>query len=150
MKIKIETCYGTVFLNGCYDCDSCSDYYSVYDDEDNYLGDIWNVFFNDIDDEAVEALVTAVETAIDDNDIAIPSANGTGDPDVEIKAIDEITRQDVLDFFAENGFDLFGKSVDEIADALADEVLTEYKNAGDGNIQKAISYVILDKFDALA
>ena len=150
MKIKIETCYGTVFLNECYDCDSCSAYYSVYDDEGNYLGDMWNVFFNDIDDESIEALVTAVETAIDDNDIAIPSANETGDPDVEIKAIDEITRQDVSDFFAETGFNLFGKFADKIADTLADEVLAEYKSAGDGNIQKAISYVILDKFDALA
>jgi len=62
---------------------------------------------------------------------------------------DSITRQDVLDLFAENGWNLFGKWVDEVADAIADEVVEEYNEAGDGNLQKAISYVILDKFDKL-
>ena len=64
--------------------------------------------------------------------------------------MDEITRQDVLDLFAENGLNIFGKFVDEVADAIADEVVEEYKEADDGNLQKAISYVILDKFDKLA
>ena len=63
--------------------------------------------------------------------------------------MDEITRQDVLDLFADSGWNLFGKWVDEVADAIADEVVEEYKEAGDGNLQKAISYVILDKFDKL-
>ena len=56
------------------------------------------------------------------------------------------TRQDVLDLFADSGWNLFGKWVDEVADAIADEVLDEYYEAGDGNLQKAIAYVILDKF----
>ena len=63
---------------------------------------------------------------------------------------DSITRQDVLDLFAENGWTIFGKFVDEVADAIADEVVEEYNEAGDGNLQKAIAYVILDKFDKLA
>lgn len=63
---------------------------------------------------------------------------------------DSITRQDVLDLFAENGLTIFGKFVDEVADAIADEVVEEYKEAGDGNLQKAVAYVILDKFDKLA
>lgn len=63
--------------------------------------------------------------------------------------MDEITRQDVLDLFANSGWNLFGKWVDEVADAIADEVVKEYKEAGDGNLQKAISYVLLDKFDKL-
>ena len=62
---------------------------------------------------------------------------------------DNITRQDVLDLFADSGWNLFGKWVDEVADAIADEVVEEYNEAGDGNLQKAISYVILDKFDKL-
>ena len=62
---------------------------------------------------------------------------------------DSITRQDVLDLFADSGWNLFGKWVDEVADAIADEVVEEYNEAGDGNLQKAISYVILDKFDKL-
>ena len=62
---------------------------------------------------------------------------------------DSITRQDVLDLFAENGWTIFGKFVDEVADAIADEVVEEYKEAGDGNLQKAVAYVILDKFDKL-
>ena len=63
--------------------------------------------------------------------------------------MDEITRQDVLDLFADSGWNLFGKWVDEVADAIADEVVEEYNEAGDGNLQKAIAYVILDKFDKL-
>ena len=63
---------------------------------------------------------------------------------------DSITRQDVLDLFAENGWTIFGKFVDDVADAIADEVVEEYKEAGDGNLQKAVAYVILDKFDKLA
>lgn len=63
---------------------------------------------------------------------------------------DNITRQDVLDLFADSGWNLFGKWVDEVADAIADEVVEEYKEAGDGNLQKAVAYVILDKFDKLA
>ena len=64
--------------------------------------------------------------------------------------VDSITRQDVLDLFAENGWTIFGKFVDEVADAIADEVVEEYKEAGDGNLPKAVAYVILDKFDKLA
>ena len=64
--------------------------------------------------------------------------------------MDKITRQDVLDLFAENGWTIFGKFVDDVADAIADEVVEEYKDAGDGNLQKAVAYVILDKFDKLA
>jgi hypothetical protein len=60
-----------------------------------------------------------------------------------------ITRQDVLNLFAENGWNIFGKRVDEVADAIADEVVEEYKEAGDGDLQKAIAYVILNKFDKL-
>lgn len=63
---------------------------------------------------------------------------------------DSITRQDVLDLFADSGWNLFGKWVDDVADAIADEAVEEYNEAGDGNLQKAISYVILNKFDKLA
>ena len=63
---------------------------------------------------------------------------------------DNITRQDVLDLFAENGWTIFGKFVDDVADAIADEVVEKYKEAGDGNLQKAVAYVILNKFDKLA
>ena len=62
---------------------------------------------------------------------------------------DTITRDDVIDLFAESGWNLFGKNVDRVAEAIADEVVKEYNEAGDGNLQKAISYVILDKFDQL-
>jgi len=63
---------------------------------------------------------------------------------------DSITRQDVLDLFACSGWNIFGKWVDEVADSIADEVVDEYKEAGDGNLQKAVAYVILDKFDKLS
>lgn len=61
--------------------------------------------------------------------------------------MDEITRQDVLNLFADSGWNLFGKWADAIADAIADEVVDEYNEASDGNLQKAISYVILDKLE---
>ena len=64
--------------------------------------------------------------------------------------MEDVTREDVLELFAESGWNLFGKWVDEVADAIADEVIAEYNESGDGNLQKAISYVILDKFDKLA
>ena len=63
--------------------------------------------------------------------------------------MDEITRQDVIDLFADSGWNIFGRWVDEVADAIADEVVEEYNEADDGNLQKAIAYVILDKFDKL-
>lgn len=72
----------------------------------------------------------------------------TDDEDEDDEDDDNIRKQ-VIDLFASSGWNLFGKFVDEVADAIADEVVAEYKEAGDGNLQKAISYVILDKFDKL-
>jgi hypothetical protein len=63
--------------------------------------------------------------------------------------MDEITRQDVIDLFADSGWNIFGKWVDDVADAIADDVVEEYNEADDGNLQKAIAYVMLDKFDKL-
>jgi hypothetical protein len=63
--------------------------------------------------------------------------------------MDKITRQDVIDLFAYSGWNIFGKWVDDVADAIADDVVEEYNEADDGNLQKAIAYVMLDKFDKL-
>ena len=63
--------------------------------------------------------------------------------------MEEITRQDVLDLFADSGWNIFGRWVDDVADAIADDVVEEYNEADDGNLQKAIAYVMLDKFDKL-
>jgi hypothetical protein len=63
--------------------------------------------------------------------------------------MDKITRQDVIDLFADSGWNIFGRWVDDVADAIADDVVEEYNEADDGNLQKAIAYVILDKFDKL-
>lgn len=63
--------------------------------------------------------------------------------------MDKITRQDVLDLFADSGWNIFGRWVDDVADAIADDVVEEYNEADDGNLQKAIAYVMLDKFDKL-
>ena len=41
---------------------------------------------------------------------------------------------------------IFGKFAEEIAGLIADEVIEEYKEAGDGDLQKAIAYVIGEKF----
>ena len=63
--------------------------------------------------------------------------------------MDKITRQDVIDLFADSGWNIFGRWADDVADAIADEVVEEYNEADDGNLQKAIAYVMLDKFDKL-
>jgi hypothetical protein len=74
MEIKVETIYGNVNLKSCYDCDSCSDFYTAYDDEDHYLGDLWNLpTYDEDDDESMECLKVALETAIESNDICTPS-----------------------------------------------------------------------------
>lgn len=71
------------------------------------------------------------------------------DDDYENDEDDDNIRQQVIDLFASSGWNLFGKNVDRVAEAIADEVVKVYNDAGDGNLQKAISYVILDKFDQL-
>lgn len=74
MVIKIETIYGNVNLRSCYDCDSSSDFYDAYDDNDNHLGELWNLpYYDEDDEESMESLKVAIETAIECNDICIPS-----------------------------------------------------------------------------
>lgn len=60
--------------------------------------------------------------------------------------MEDITRQGVIDFINETSINMFGKFTEEIAGLIADEVIEEYNEAGDGDLQKAISYVIGDKF----
>ena len=71
--------------------------------------------------------------------------------DTEIDEDDfvEITRNEVIDFITETGINLFGFRVEEVAEAIADEVVEEYNEACDGDLQKAIRYVVLDQFGAL-
>jgi len=74
MDIKIETIYGNVNLKSCYDCDSSSDFYDAYDENDHHLGELWNLpYFDEDDEESLECLKVALETAIEGNDICIPS-----------------------------------------------------------------------------
>jgi len=74
MEIKIETIYGNINLKSCYDCDSSSDFYDAYDDNDHHLGELWNLpYFDEDDEESLEYLRVALETAIDGNDICMPS-----------------------------------------------------------------------------
>jgi RNase P/RNase MRP subunit POP5 len=60
--------------------------------------------------------------------------------------MEEITKKEIVELFNENGLNIFGKFASEIAELIADEVIEEYNEAGDGDLQKAISYVIGDKF----
>ena len=60
--------------------------------------------------------------------------------------MEDITKKDVIDFVNETGINMFGKFTEEIAGLIADEVIEEYDEADDGDLQKAISYVIGDKF----
>ena len=74
MEIKIETIYGNVNLRSCYDCDSSSDFYDAYDDNDHHLGELWNLpYYDEDDEESIECMKIAIETAIECNDICTPS-----------------------------------------------------------------------------
>lgn len=61
---------------------------------------------------------------------------------------DDDLREEIVDLFKENGYNLFEGYSEEIARTISDEVLQELKEQGEGNLQKAIAYVILDKFGA--
>lgn len=60
--------------------------------------------------------------------------------------MEEITKNEIIELFNESGLSIFGKFAGEVAELIADEVIEEYNEAGDGDLQKAISYVIGDKF----
>ena len=73
MKIKVETIYGNVNLRSYYDCDSSSDFYNAYDDNDHYLGELWDLpYYDENDKESMEFLNVAIDTAIECNDICTP------------------------------------------------------------------------------
>lgn len=61
----------------------------------------------------------------------------------------ELTKKEIVELFNEYGLNLFGIYTEEIAELIADEVIEEYENADDGNLQKAIAYVIGEKFGML-
>ena len=60
--------------------------------------------------------------------------------------MEEITKNEIIELFNESGVNIFGKCAVKIAERIADDVIEEYNDAGDGDLQKAISYVIGDKF----
>ena len=80
MDIKIETIYGNVNLISGYDCDSSSYFYDSYDDSGNYLGALWNLpYYDKDDDELIERMKIMIESAIEINDICIPSYEEKGE-----------------------------------------------------------------------
>ena len=83
MEIKVDTCYGDVTLQYCYDCeDPRADFYTAYDENGDCLGELWNVpMYDEDDDESLDCIRVAVETAIECCDIATPM---TLHKDVEI------------------------------------------------------------------
>ena len=57
-------------------------------------------------------------------------------------------KEELENLFTDFGYNLFGKYVDEVCEAVSEEVIQECEESGDGNLQKALAYVILDKFGA--
>lgn len=89
MEIKIKTIYGNVNLRSCYDCDSSSDFYDAYDDNDHHLGELWNLpYYDEDDEESMECLKVALETAIECNDICAPR---------------NMTQREIIKYYNENG-----------------------------------------------
>lgn len=60
--------------------------------------------------------------------------------------MEELTKEEIVELFKECGLNIFGNYAVEIAELIADEVIEEYEEADDGNLQKAIAYVIGEKF----
>ena len=74
MEKVFETSYGDVKIISRYDCSNGS-YYDAYDAEnDNYLGELWNMPYWDDDDEddSYGEFQVAIETAIENEDIKNP------------------------------------------------------------------------------
>ena len=63
--------------------------------------------------------------------------------------MEELTKKELVELFNEYGLNIFGNYAEEIAELIADEVIEEYEEADDGNLQKAIAYVIGEKFGML-
>lgn len=61
--------------------------------------------------------------------------------------MEDITKQDVIDFINQTGINMLGKFTEEIAGLIADEVIEKYNEAGDGDLWKAISYTIAEKYN---
>lgn len=60
--------------------------------------------------------------------------------------MEELTKKEIIELFKECGLNIFGNYAEEIAELIADEVIEEYEEADDGNLQRAIAYVIGEKF----
>ena len=73
MEIIVNTIYGDVMLESCYDVSNGS-YYAAYDEIMNFLGELWNYPLFDEDDinGSIEAFRTYIEDAVDNNELAIP------------------------------------------------------------------------------
>lgn len=63
--------------------------------------------------------------------------------------MEELTKKEIVKLFNEYGANIFGIYAEEIAELIADDVIEEYEEADDGNLQKAIAYVIGEKFGML-
>jgi hypothetical protein len=74
MEINVSTIYGDIRLVYCYDV-SKGTFYTAYDECDNILGELWEMpYYDEEDKDESDAVFTnAVETAIDNGDISIPS-----------------------------------------------------------------------------
>lgn len=77
--IIVETSYGDVKLVKHYDVDTSSDFYDVYDEADNHLGELWHDLpaYDACTNQmeiigALEQFTDLVEDAINDNTLAIP------------------------------------------------------------------------------
>ncbi len=57
--------------------------------------------------------------------------------------------KEIIKLFRDYGANIFGIYAEEIAELISDDVIEEYNECGDGNLQKAIAYVIGEKFGML-
>lgn len=88
MEIKVETIYGNVTVKVNYDCNDSIDCYSVFDDNDNYLGDLCCVpEIYEVDDKTLELLEDLIEVAIEENNICAPTLKDDTDKIVYVVTI---------------------------------------------------------------
>lgn len=90
MIINVNTIYGDVTLNPVFD-PSIGTFYSLYDESENYLGDLqYTDIGEEPDDYALDVLSDIIEDAIETGSIRIPNIKQENDAHVHVITVCEL------------------------------------------------------------
>ncbi len=66
--------------------------------------------------------------------------------EIALPETDTLSNEEFMEFFKEQGSGLFGRYTEEIGKLIADDVIEEYKESGNRNLQQAVAYIIGEKW----